>query len=224
MRFLPLALLLALFAAVTPATAQERGRPGDFDYYVLVLSWSPTYCETARNPDESQCSGRRPYAFVLHGLWPQYRRGYPQDCRTRERPWVDNRTIDRILPIMPSRQLIIHEYRKHGTCAGLSADEYFDTARRLYESVRIPSRYLSPNDPVTVSPGELVDDFVKTNPELKPDMIAVDCDRRSLREIRICFSRGLRPQPCGENENPRKLCRNDRVVMPPVRERRFGRY
>lgn len=219
-RLLCVTLLLSL-ALTARVHAQREGRPGDFDYYALVMSWSPSYCAESRNPDQSQCGGSRPYAFVLHGLWPQYERGYPANCRTRQRPWVDQRIIDRMMDIMPSRRLIIHEYRKHGTCAGLSAEEYFDVSERLYKSVRIPARYLSPNAAVTVSPGELVDDFVKTNPDIKPEMIAVDCGRRNLREIRICFSRGLRPTACGANENQPRLCRNARITLPPVR---LGRY
>ena len=87
------------------------GVPGRFDYYSLVLSWSPTFCATAQRPDEQQCNPRdgRRFAFVLHGLWPQYERGFPQDCPSASRPFVPQHTIDRMSGAMPSRGLIIHD-------------------------------------------------------------------------------------------------------------------
>ncbi|MGI9404557.1 MAG: hypothetical protein ACR2OF_08650, partial [Hyphomicrobium sp.] len=48
---------------------------GEFDYYALVLSWSPTECLTStRGRSDAQCARRdgKRYGFVLHGLWPQY--------------------------------------------------------------------------------------------------------------------------------------------------------
>lgn len=216
-----LALLLAL-PGIAEARRQGQGRsgqePGEFDYYVIALSWSPTYCADAGQRDGGpQCSGQRPYAFVLHGLWPQYSRGWPQFCETQDRPWVPESTIANMLDIMPSKRLIINEYKKHGTCTGMSPDAYFDTARKLYDSIQIPERYKLPDQPVQVSPGEVVKDFTAANPELKPEMIAVSCGGRRLKELRVCFSRDLKPQACGQNENAERLCSRDEVVMPPVR-------
>lgn len=200
---------------------QSRDVAGRFDYYSLVLSWSPTYCagEGARS-GEPQCDVRgRPYSFVLHGLWPQYERGFPDTCATRERPFVPNRIIDQMMDIMPSKRLIIHEYRKHGTCSGLSADQYYGLSRRLFEKVRIPKQFVNPQQPKHVSPGELVGAFLAANPNLKPDMLAVSCrgsgDR--LREVRICFSREGEFRRCGTNENQRRLCNANRMYVPPVR-------
>lgn len=198
--------------------SQSNHEAGQFDYYALVMSWSPTYCASQGGRDGSpQCSGERPYAFVLHGLWPQYRRGWPQFCETGQRPWVPNETIGEMLDIMPSRKLIIHQYRKHGTCAGLEPDDYFDIARKLYTSVKIPERYRLPEKALQVSPGEVVNDFIADNPNLKPEMFAISCGDRRFQEMRICFNRDLQPAACGDNENPRRLCARNDLVMPPVR-------
>src|SRR5512138_3031844 len=124
-------IAFTLYMAGSPA--QAEGEPGEFDYYTLVLSWSPTYCEERRENggrNDPQCSSRRPYAFVVHGFWPQYDRerdgqSWPRECDIGRRPWVSNRVIDDMLDIMPSKQLIIHQYRAHGTCSGLDADDYF---------------------------------------------------------------------------------------------------
>ena len=216
---------IAVLAAVAvlclrqPAAARDGHRAGVFDYYVLALSWSPTYCETVgRQRKDAQCDGRRPYAFVLHGLWPQYRKGWPEHCRTAQKPWVPKALISAMLDIMPSPQLVIHEYKKHGTCSGLTPEAYYAASRKAFESIKIPARYLAPNRHVTVSPHQIELDFIKTNAALTREMIAIACGRgKRLREVRICFSKDLEPRACGVNEDQRRLCRLDKVVMPPVR-------
>jgi ribonuclease T2 len=195
---------------------------GQFDYYSLVMSWSPTHCSTPEGEDDTQqCSRRdgRRYAFVLHGLWPQYERGYPESCRTRDRPFVPQPVIDDMLDVMPSKGLIIHQYRKHGTCSGLDPDDYFNLARRLFQSIRIPDRFVNPFEPQSLSPEQLIADLVNSNPQLKPDMVAVACGGpgNRLKEVRICFTREGKLRSCGANEVERRLCRGDRFSVPPVR-------
>ena len=201
---------------------RDRNVPGRFDYYALVLSWSPTYCASLRSGSyDPQCHRRdgRRYAFVLHGLWPQHERGWPENCRTRERPFVPEPLIDSMLDIMPSKRLIIHEYRKHGTCSGLTPEGYYGLSRRLFGTIKIPPRFVQPNNDFTTSPEEVVSAFVDSNPALKPDMMGVACggSGNRLREIRICFTREGAPTRCGRNEEQSRLCRASRMYVPPVR-------
>ncbi|MBL8788875.1 MAG: ribonuclease T2 [Rhizobiales bacterium] len=211
-------LLLLLVASTVPATARSS-RSGDFDYLVLALSWSPTYCASpAGENDNSQCGPGRRFAFVVHGLWPQYTQGWPQDCATDER-WVDERMIRSMMDIMPSKRLIIHEWKKHGTCAGVSQSAYFNAIRSLFAKVRIPARYLSPAADVITTPEQLVTDFVKTNRDLTSGMVSVQCgnsrDRARLSELRICLDKAGKFAACGPNEN--RSCRARTLVMPRVR-------
>jgi ribonuclease T2 len=205
------------------AALAQRGEPGVFDYYVLSLSWSPTYCADAGDRrGDAQCDGKsgRPYAFVLHGLWPQYERGWPQDCRSDNRGWVPGPVADRMLDIMPSKRLVFYEYRKHGTCSGLGVDAYFDLARKLYEKVKIPPRFVRVTDErMTVGVAELIDDFASANPGLKPDMMSVTCGGAGnrLKEVRVCFTREGEFRACGRNEDQRRLCNAERMYVPPVR-------
>ncbi|MBX3534247.1 MAG: ribonuclease T2 [Xanthobacteraceae bacterium] len=210
------ALALAfLLAALLPANAQRYGEPGQFDFYVLSLSWSPSYCETAGNrADPAQCRRGKPLSFVIHGLWPQYDCGYPQDC-SYNAPRVSERTINSMLDIMPSRRLIIYEWRKHGTCSGLSPDDYFALVRRAFERVKIPAQFEHTSQWQTVSPSEIENAFRVANPKLEGDMIAVTCDRRHLREVRICMSKDLQFRACPQVD--RQACRNPKVALPPVR-------
>jgi ribonuclease T2 len=217
--------LLALGLAAGQAAAQrtERGEAGQFDYYVLALSWSPTYCADAGDRrNDPQCDGRsgRPYAFVLHGLWPQYERGWPQDCKSDDRGWVPGPVADRMLDIMPSKRLVFHQYRKHGTCTGLGVDGYFNLARQLYGKVKIPPRFVNLTDErMFVGVSELVGDFLAANPGLKPDMMSVQCGGAGnrLREVRVCLTKDGQFRTCGRNEDQRRLCPADRMYVPPVR-------
>ncbi|MEO0730793.1 MAG: ribonuclease T, partial [Pseudomonadota bacterium] len=161
--------------------------------------------------------------FVLHGLWPQYERGYPNFCRTKERPYVSDRIIDAMLGIMPARGLVIHQYKKHGTCSGLKPSRYFGAAKKLFEFVKIPERFKNARDPQTVTVRDVKQAFIKANPALKPDMIAVSCRRgrgNQLREVRVCFTPKGRLRACGSNERQRRMCRADKLYVPPVRYRR----
>jgi ribonuclease T2 len=218
-----IALAVAVALGAGHAALAQRGEPGQFDYYVLALSWSPTYCADGGDEREDpQCNGRsgRPYAFVLHGLWPQYERGWPQDCRSSDRGWVPGPVADRMLDIMPSKRLVFHQYRKHGTCSGLGVDGYFKLARQLHDTVKIPPRFQRVTDErLTVGVAELAGEFLAANPGLKPDMLAIQCGGAGsrLREVRICFSKTGEFRACGRNEDQRRLCSAERMYVPPVR-------
>jgi len=211
-----LGILLATALYTFPAAADKAG---DFDYYALTLSWSPTYCQSdAGRKDRRQCGAGRRYSFVVHGLWPQHERGWPQNCRTTNR-YVPNQVIRGVLDIMPSKRLVIHEWRKHGTCSGLSPKGYFQLTRALFSKLKVPARYITPTKHIVTTPDQLVHDFVATNSWLTAAGVSVQCgnrrDRSNLRSLRICFSRDLQPRTCGENE--RRACRARQLVMPPVR-------
>jgi ribonuclease T2 len=212
-----------LVSGLALAQRGDRDAPGEFDYYALALSWSPTFCaETGDRRGDAQCETRRerPFAFVLHGLWPQHERGWPQDCKSSDRGWVPGPVADGMLDIMPSKKLVFHEYRKHGTCSGLGVDGYFKLSRLLYEKVKIPPRFdRVVDDRMTVGVAELIGEFQAANPGLKPDMLAVTCGGAGnrLKEIRICFTKTGEFRSCGHNENQRRLCSADRMYVPPVR-------
>src|ERR1700719_2596374 len=165
----------------------HQGTPGEFDFYVLSLSWSPSFCESGgRRGGNEQCDGERPFAFVVHGLWPQYDRGFPENC-IQPAPWVQSKLIRSMLDLMPARKLVIHEWQTHGTCSGLDAERFFATVRTAREKINIPPRFVRLNDYTMVSPDEVEDAFIAANPGLAHEMIAVTCNRRYLSEVRICM-------------------------------------
>jgi ribonuclease T2 len=215
------AILGGLFGVHSPSAAQDRrqGEPGQFDYYLLVLSWSPSFCadsaerDPARSARNPQC-GPRPFSFVVHGLWPQYEQGFPEFCQVPA-PRLNRSIVSEMLDLMPAPNLIFHEWDRHGTCSGLSPNAYFETIRKARAVVKIPPQYLDLPSALTVTPEEVEAAFVKANPGLKPESISISCGSRRLDEVRICMSRDLQFRGC--EEIARRTCRRDKLLMPPVR-------
>ena len=213
------AALLAL--TVIPGSAQDRrqNEPGQFDFYVLSLSWSPSFCDavTERSAESAarqpEC-GDKPYAFIVHGLWPQYEKGFPEYCQNPA-PRLDGGIVSSMIDLMPSPRLIFREWGRHGVCAGLPARAYFETMRKARAMVKIPTDYLDLKQPRTVTPAEVEAAFVAANPGLTHDAIAVGCDAKRLNEVRICLSKELKFRDCAEVDQ--RACRRDQVLMPRVR-------
>jgi len=211
-------LLMLLAIGVGHAEAQfgyfSRDRAGEFDYYLFSLSWSPEYCAGSPGGGGStQCSDERQFGFVVHGLWPQNERGYPQSCSSNS--WVKNDVIQRLLPIMPSEQLIRHEWKEHGTCSGLTAGQYFEKVEDAYALVTIPPPYKNPKDAVSVAPRQLKNEFVAVNRNFTEKNFALVCKGRFLSEVRVCLDKDLNPRVCGSDI--RDSCRAEKVILRPVR-------
>lgn len=198
-RLRPLVALALGLTLTSGAGAQDfggfrrGGEPGSFDFYVLSLSWSPTYCdgEGARRDRNGQCAPGRGLGFVVHGLWPQYERGYPSNCSAVERPLTRN-AVEAAGEIMPSEGLARHEWRTHGTCSGLDPLAYFKAVKTAREAVTIPEAFTKPDASLRAAPIEIARQFVMANKGLRPDMMSVTCRRGQLQDVRICFSKDLR--------------------------------
>ena len=207
-------LALGLSLAQSEEKNQSQGQAGAFDYYLLSLSWSPEHCaEPAGVNDHPQCGEGRRYGFVVHGLWPEYEKGYPQFCRGN--PQVGTRLVQKMLPIMPSEQLIRHEWQKHGTCSGLTAEQYFAKVEGAFVRVTIPARYKNPTDAIAVEPSRLKQDLVTANPQFTEESFAVLCQGRFLSEVRVCMDKDLKPRSC--SAEVRDSCRPEKIILRPVR-------
>jgi ribonuclease T2 len=181
-----------------------------FAYYVLTLSWSPAFCETpagARSPE--QCKATPRHGFVVHGLWPQNEKGWPESCPAGAGP--STALVTRMLDIMPSEHLVKHEWETHGTCSGLGAEGYFAALRSAFASIHVPEAYVAPKEAFTTDLEHVESAFVAANPGLTGDSIAVVC-KRDLEEVRICLDKELRPRRCGSDV--RDTCRGT-VRVPP---------
>ncbi|WP_353474453.1 ribonuclease T2 [Salipiger sp. H15] len=204
--------LLILLLTATLARA-EGEQAGEFDYYVLSLSWSPTWCALEGEARHSpQCD--RALGWVLHGLWPQNTRGYPSYCATTARPPSRAETAA-MADIMGTQGAAWYQWKKHGVCAGLSARDYFALARRAFAAVNRPEALRRLDDPVTL-PAKLVEEaFLQANPGWEPDMLTITCEAGRIQEARLCLSKALEPVPCGQDVV--KDCHLPNALLDPVR-------
>lgn len=203
-----------LLTAVAPLIVMADDTAGDFDFYVLALSWSPSYCARTGSTDTTQCGVER-HGFIAHGLWPQYETGYPEYCRSRLSSRVPNATVEKIIDVTPSAGLIQHQWKKHGICFGLEQSTYFDLLRRAFTKVSIPENYAELGLDVVRNPEAIEAAFVTANPGLQSGGIAITCKERRLADVRICLTKDLEYRKC--NEVDRKACRTRWIQIPGIR-------
>lgn len=203
---LSLAVVLAHFAM--PAAA--------FDYYVLALTWTPSWCEGDGDPRDArpggQCDPARDLGFTLHGLWPQDESGgWPEYCETEARD-PTRRESAAMADVMGSGSLAWYQWKKHGRCSGLEPDVYFGAARRLYGALDLPV----PTDG-HASAAAIEAAFLDANPALSADGVIVTCGQGRLQEVRICLTRDFAPRACGPDVQ-RDACRTRGPIdVPEVR-------
>ncbi|HUB64564.1 MAG TPA: ribonuclease T2 [Methylocella sp.] len=191
------------------------GTPGDFDFYVLSLSWSSGFCETpAGARARGQCDPGANLGFVVHGLWPQYEHGYPSDCGPAAR-FPSRIALESAQGLYPSEGLARHEWQKHGTCSGKSPTDYYADVRRARAAIVIPAPFAAPKDEQTWTPVDIARAFIAANPRLRPGMLGIACTSGVLQEVRICLSKDLRDyHACPEIS--REGCHGGNVSVPPV--------
>jgi ribonuclease T2 len=190
--------LFALLCLLSPpAAAQDRA--GAFDYYVLSLSWSANWCALEGDERGSpQCDAAADFGWILHGLWPQYERGYPANCATSERPPSRSDT-GAMADIMGTSGLAWHQWRKHGVCSGLSADDYFALSREAYGRVTRPDVFRQLTRDVTLPAALIEEAFMRDNPGMQADHITITCKSGHIQEARICLTRDLELRRCGDD-------------------------
>ncbi len=199
------------------AQSSSIPRGTGFDFYVLSLSWSPTYCQdpNARKRDAVQCAGPRPFAFVVHGLWPQFERGYPRACRTNQtRPSMSQARA--MLDVMPSERLVQYQWETHGTCSGLSGPDYLEVTRAAAKAVIVPDAYASAPDWRRVQAGEVEAAFTAANTGMNARGIAVTKRGNNLAEVRVCLTLDLKPRACEEVDQD-GVSAGTRLSLPPSR-------
>ena len=204
--------ITALFLAATPLHAEGEAA-GDFDYYVMALSWSPAWCAgEGAGRGAAQCvAGAR---FVLHGLWPQNEQGWPSYCRTGMRD-PSRAESAAMADVMGSGGSAWYQWKKHGRCSGLPARGYYALARAAYGRIAIPEVFTRLQKEVRLPAAVVEEAFIEANPGLELDMVTVTCDRRRIDEVRICLSKALEPRPCAPDA--RRDCQMTDALMAPPR-------
>ncbi|SHH04106.1 ribonuclease T2 [Cognatiyoonia sediminum] len=206
-------LLSALLCAALPAQAQDTA--GEFDYYVLSLSWSPSWCALEGDARQSpQCDPSEDFGWILHGLWPQYEEGWPANCRTAFRA-PSRRQTGEMADIMGTSGLAWHQWNKHGTCSGLDSAAYYALSRLAYENITRPPVLRRLSRTVTLPASVIEEAFIEANPDLEPDQITVTCRQGYIQEARICLTRDLEFRDC--NPDVRRDCTMSNAQFDPIR-------
>lgn len=219
-RLLLTLLIAALASAGTWRSAFARHHrhaedvAGQFDYYLLSLSWSPGFC--LQSPGAAECDGPQRFGFIVHGLWPQNERGWPEHCGGGA-PSED--VVRGMSDLMPARGLVYHEWSTHGTCSGLDAADYFGLVRRARDGIVLPPAFTQRGNPIQSSPSAVTAAFLEANPRLPADGIVTICGTQGvprLREIHVCLDRELHPRSCSADAL-REGCRAASITVPPIR-------
>lgn len=190
--------LTALVISATMATAGGE-KAAQFDYYVLSLSWSPNWCASeGRAKGSEQCDPGAEFGWVLHGLWPQYESGWPSYCPTTTRPPSRVQT-GAMADIMGTAGLAWYQWKKHGSCSGLTATEYYSAARRAFEAVNRPAVFRKLDKPVKLPASVVEEAFLDANPGWQKDMLTITCKAGRIQEARLCLTKELEPRICGRD-------------------------
>ena len=201
-------LVVTLFTGLlSPQGAWSQGNPdlgplppGQFDFYVLSLTWVPGFCATHRDPEE--CG--KGLGFGLHGLWPESVNGYPANCSSEALP-DDVRAS--YVGLFASPELIDHEWSKLGTCTGLGPSGFFAATRSMLGSITIPPDYQR-SESIRPSDGDAVKAaFLAANPGLQAGSLALSCTLQGVSEIHICLAKDGSPRVCEDWERAEDNCR-----------------
>ena len=207
--------LLAALISFVPALTMAEDEAGVFDYYVLSLSWSPNWCVLEGDARQSpQCDESHNFGWVLHGLWPQYETGWPQDCFSIHTP-PSRAMTNGMADIMGTSGLAWYQWNKHGSCSGLSPVNYYALAREAYDRVARPEVLRRLTDAVTLPAALIEEAFLRDNPDLSRDMITITCRSGHIQEARICLTRSLEPRICGADVV--RDCSLDNAMFEPIR-------
>ncbi|MGR3713359.1 MAG: ribonuclease T2 family protein [Shimia sp.] len=206
--------LLTAILMTSPAMADDD-KAGEFDYYVMALSWSPNWCAIEGDAKASpQCEDNTDHGWILHGLWPQYHQGWPDYCPTNHRNPPRGLT-NSMADIMGTSGLAWHQWKKHGTCSGLSAEDYYALSREAYSRVKRPTVFRKLDQSVRLPASVVEEAFLKANPDLDADGLTITCRDGFIQEARVCFSRDLKPVPCGRDVS--RDCKLDSARFDPLR-------
>ncbi len=120
---------------------------------LLAISWQNAFCQTHQYKKACKAMNKDSFGafeFVLHGLWPQPRNNLycnvskKQVGMDKNKQWYRLDKLDltpstrqELSKLMPgyASNLHRHEWVKHGTCYGTTANEYYQDAMNLLKQV-----------------------------------------------------------------------------------------
>ncbi|MCC5964992.1 MAG: ribonuclease T [Natronohydrobacter sp.] len=210
-------LVLAVLSWQQFGEKQNTDTDGQSGYLMLAMTWTPSWCAvTGTERGDDRCATGSGAGWLVHGLWPQFEAGgWPEFCETAQ-PAPTRAETAAMMDIMGSDGLALHQWRKHGTCSGLSPERYFDKTRAAFASVTLPDRISSAGGRLRIAPGDLMAVFHAANPDIRENMAVLTCREGMAQEIRVCLTHDLTPRPCDSDVLSRG-CRARNVALPALR-------
>jgi ribonuclease T2 len=137
-----LSLIVAMIGSADARHHRSSAQTSGFDFYLLSLSLAPSFCSLSpRNQAKDECQQLTETAFektplTIHGLWPNRARVSvnQQPFRCSDAPigtLSPGLQADLAIYMPGGADLRGHEWEKHGTCSGLSPEDYFGKAVAL---------------------------------------------------------------------------------------------
>ena len=117
--------------------------------------------------------------------------------------------------IMGTSGLAWYQWKKHGSCTGLSAPAYYALARKAHTRITRPPVFRKLSKPIKLPASVVEEAFLKANPDLEPDMLTITCRAGRIQEARLCLSKSLTPVTCGRDVV--QDCRMKDALFDPVR-------
>lgn len=212
-----------LAAGCDTAFDDPTGSPGQFDSFLLSLSWAPQFCTTkagissADECDLLAANGARAssHGLVVHGLWPQYNQSHmtqtggkcgPFYCDGKPGPNVTaSPAVATVSAVMLGSALRRHEWDKHGTCISphITQDQYFQTISRLTTRFGM-ARQFKPGQ------GKVAAMALRTAWAAKgvpASAVTLTCKQHHiLEEVHICLDNQLNPRACTALEKAQSPC------------------
>jgi ribonuclease T2 len=109
---------------------------------------------------------------------------------------VAQSSVRQMLPIMPDRGLIHHEWATHGSCSRLAPQDYFNSVEKAFGELQIPPAYRAPTQAIAASPTEIEQKFAQAN-HAPASAFRVTCSGGELVGIEVCLTRNLEYRACG---------------------------
>jgi ribonuclease T2 len=206
-----LLLIVSTLAALAlpPRRHKSNHKVPEFDYYVLSLSWAPSFCASHPADRSSECSIGSHTAFVLHGLWPQSPQNGPPPMECAPARPVSKSTVDSMMRFYPSRGLVQHEWEKHGTCSNLSSADYFHQVEQAFTSVKVPPQFSALDRDQQFDVKQIEESFASANNAPK-DSFRISCHAGEMVGVDICRAKDLKYQVCSASV---RECPTDRVLL-----------
>jgi ribonuclease T2 len=165
---------------------------------LLAISWQNAFCETHRKKRECRNVNPTAYSashFTLHGLWPQPRNKV--NCRGGKKVYLEKELYNNLLKVMPAAKsgLHKHEWKKHGTCYGKSADKYFEDSIALIDKINNSAvqKLFAKKTGSTLTKKELMMAFDKSFGKGAGRKIKMMCKKGLITELQINLNGEITP-------------------------------